>query len=316
MARHEPIGFLEGELMLSRSFIFVLGLVAACQGSDDLSYTPQGSTSGTPPQPYTGDPNSQNATANSSNLGTGTPATTQSNSSTNSGESIAYPNMTFCGGGTLHSIDANPITVATGQDISEAKVISRTTKFNSSDSNVDKEVSKLAGTSTTYTRTAKQLLASINAPIYLMFARESLASDGKKLTFSAPLPLLVVPMDPSRYDGLKSKPASFPNIRVRDAQNDAFVVNATVHEEGREGSTIRIVITYDIPTDTDGKLYDKFGLPRTSVYHINTATKRVMKLVTDTFYFNKQKGKRSMQIDQSLSTYTANGQTQNYATCP
>lgn len=232
-----------------------------------------------------------------------------------------YPVTEYYGNGNLVSITNNPIQVKTRQEALRDKITTYTLRFNSSDSHVDAEVRKLEG-QTTYKRVPKEELASRgkdpafkNVP-FLMYVNESKAQNQNgetALTFNSPAPFLVIPTQMHHFDVLKEGPITYD---YKVAGDGDFSVHATVEEESRSGDIIRVKVVSDIGSDDDGKLYDKFSMPRVSSYEIDTKDMKVLRIDTETFYYNKRKKKRkNMDIHFRLCRYTVVNKVDDQRPC-
>ncbi len=279
-------------------------LLGACQADDNVGFERK--------KKPTSFGNGQDANANAD----GTFGTGQFDSLE---EPANYPTTEYFGSGVLNSVDANPIQSRIMQKVNQNQFTNQTLSFTSSDSNVNKEVMKLVG-STNYQRIPKDKIFELERTQgfvyldFLMYAQGTSSSTGfgsDSANFSSPLPFLVIPSDKSRYDVLSQQPVSY-QINVTGS-GGGYSVSVGVELVSATDNQVQIRISANIPEDTDGRLYDRFPLAQSSTYHIDTNAKKIMRVdVRDLYYNSHRKRRKDMSMTFNLCKFTQNGKVETF----
>ncbi len=238
-------------------------------------------------------------------------------------EEVDHPTLNFDGKGTVSSDGKNYGVIQTLVSTSSTTSISFTiTKFNSSGGyshadKVDQAVRNETGT-ITYALASKTRLKELESQgfknvNYLFFAEKVTRRDGKTLTLSSPLPVMIIPAPKSRYERLA---INTPLIYTAVATDDlgSFNVTASVRKTMEQGNNLHFELTLTPADEQRGAAYDRLATPKISKYTVDGVRKKLMVIDYDKPNKSSNNKMEHLKMVYKLCSSDLNGQIETF-TC-
>jgi hypothetical protein len=158
-----------------------------------------------------------------------------------------------------------------------------------------------------------------NSAPYVIFASGVTDVKGNQFTFSSPLPVFPFPGVKARYAEVIAASAGWKATVTGGGQT--FDVTMTVSAVDVADDVVRLIITTEIPSDTDGRLYEIFPPAKRGEYTLVTTSKRVTGMRMSYWFFAdassySSKRKETVEMTYSLCTVTKDGTTEQITSCP
>ena len=154
---------------------------------------------------------------------------------------------------------------------------------------------------------------------YVIFASGVTDVKGKQFAFSTPLPAFPYPGEKARYKDLLAGSVTWKSTVT--GGGSVFDVRMTVSAVDVSANVVRINFITDIPSDTDGRLYEIFPPARTAEYTITTNDRRVSGM-RQTYWFYadgnqySSKKKETTEMGYNLCSVTKKGAVETVSSCP
>jgi|GEM_PF-4699733 len=179
---------------------------------------------------------------------------------------------------------------------------------------------------TTYTRATlperKKIVDSAGKPAnvpYVIFAKGVRDVKGVEYTFSSPLPVFPFPGVKARFSEILGGSVTWKATVTGNGHVFDVSMNVTAVDVSED--VVRMIITTEIPSDTDGKLYEMFPPAKRAEYTLITTSKRVSGMRMTYWFFAdassySSKRKETVEMTYGLCTVTKSGTTEQISSCP
>lgn len=183
-------------------------------------------------------------------------------------------------------------------------------------SDFDQKINGESLGTTVFTRATKKQLdqmkenGGIKAPSYAILATKAQTHKGLQYEFSSPLPIFPWPASKARYEAIDGVEQEF-SADVTGEKNVSVKMSVKMIDSTDTTATLQFTLT--INGSEERSLYDKFPIPRTAVYTVNTETKDVRTIESTDWFYDKecpQNGQASLTY--KLCSKTKNSKTENF----